>query len=185
VNTVHWCYSLTPITELAGKTLGIVGFGNIGRQVATIAAAFGMKVLYYSPQAKITTAQYAGLQELFAESDIVSLHCPATGSNTGFVNRSLIACMKSTALLINTSRGQLVNEEDLAFALNNNIIAGAGLDVLSVEPPTAGNPLLAAKNCIITPHNAWISREARQRILDITALNIRGFINGKPVNVVN
>ncbi|HWB24760.1 MAG TPA: D-2-hydroxyacid dehydrogenase [Chitinophagaceae bacterium] len=186
VNNTNWCYSVAPINGLEGKTMGIVGFGNIGRQVSVIAEAFGMKVVYYSFHKKEnTSAAYVSLEKLFAESDVVSLHCPATAGNNKFVNRQLIELMKPSALLINTSRGQLINEDDLAYALNNDIIAGAGLDVLSVEPPLPGNPMFGAKNCLITPHIAWLSREARQRILDITALNIRAFLDGKPVNAVN
>lgn len=186
VMAVDWCYGLTTIIELQAKTLGIVGFGKIGEQVANIAAAFGMEILYYSKSKKEThLAKYAGLQTLFAQSDVVSLHCPLTQDNHSFVNKQLLQLMKPSALLINTARGQLVNEADLANALNDNLIAGAALDVLSTEPPTATNPLLSAKNCIITPHNAWMSKDARQRIMNMTAENISAFLNGMPVHVVN
>lgn len=183
--TTGWSYFKAPLMELAGKTMGIVGFGNIGQQTATIAAAFGMNVLYYGPNKKETTlAKYVELNTLFAESDVISLHCPQTNNNLQFVNKALLVKMKPSAFLINTSRGPLIQEQDLADALNEQKIAGAGLDVLSVEPPPTSNPLLSAKNCIITPHNAWMSKEARQRVLDVTANNIKAFLSGKPVNVV-
>jgi len=185
-NNIEWCYNLKPINGLDGKTIGIVGYGNIGRQTAMVAKAFGMKVLYNSRHKKEdTTGTYATLEELFTQSDVISLHCPLTTENKQFVNARLIGLMKPSALIINTARGPLINEDDLANALNNNIIAGAGLDVLSTEPPAHDNPLLTAKNCIITPHNAWMGLEARQKVLDVTALNIRSFLDGKPVNVVN
>jgi glycerate dehydrogenase len=185
-DNADWCYARLPIQELAAKTLGIVGLGNIGMRVANIANAFGMKVLYYSRNKKNTTmAEYRDLDNLFRESDIISLHCPLSPANTGFVNKAMLNTMKKTALLINTARGPLINEQDLAYALNDNVIAGAGLDVLSQEPPPHDHPLIGIKNCIITPHNAWMSREARQRIMDITAGNIRAFLEGNPDNVVN
>jgi glycerate dehydrogenase len=181
-----WCYTESPIMELSGKTFGIVGFGNIGQQTAKIAKAFGMNVIYYSLSKKETTiANPSDLETLFTESDVISLHCPLRKDNHQFVNRHLLQMMKSTAFLINTSRGQLIHEQDLADALNNAHIAGAALDVLSAEPPRPDNPLLTARNCIITPHNAWMSKEARQRILDITVNNIEAFLNGTPVNVVS
>ncbi len=185
--TEDWCYNKAPIIGLEGKTIGIIGFGNIGRGTAKISQAFGMKVLYYSGHKKDDTngAEYVPLQTLFAQSDVVSLHCPLTANNNMFVNNDLLKLMKPTTILVNTARGQLINEQQLADALNNDIIAGAALDVLSVEPPVASNPMFAAKNCIITPHNAWMSTEARQRILDITAKNIQAFVDGKPINVVN
>ena len=179
-------YTKAPLIELAGKTLGIVGLGNIGEQVARIGAAFGMKVIYNSHSKKDTSvAQYADMKTLFAESDIVSLHCPLKPDNHQFVNQSLLQSMKPSAFLINTSRGQLVNEQDLADALNNGVIAGAGLDVLSVEPPSSNNPLLRAKNCIITPHIAWVTKEARMRIMEVTAKNVGAFLEGRLVNKVN
>jgi glycerate dehydrogenase len=181
-----WCYTKTAIIELAGKTFGIVGFGNIGQQVACIVKALGMKVIYYSPHQKENDlAEYADMQTLFAQSDFISLHCPLKNNNYQFVNKTLLQLMKPSACLINTARGQLVHEQDLANALNQQRIAGAALDVLSVEPPNENNPLLSAKNCIITPHTAWISREARQRIIDATAQNIEAFLNGKPIHVVS
>ncbi|HTI08275.1 MAG TPA: D-2-hydroxyacid dehydrogenase [Puia sp.] len=189
--SVDWCFTEAPVMELAGKTFGVVGFGHIGQQSARIARAFGMKVCYYSPRKKDTAEEFTGgarpvsLEDLFAQSDVVSLHCPLTKDNQEFVNAALLHRMKPSALLINTARGQLIHEKDLAAALNQGVIAGAGLDVLSKEPPTEGNPLLAAKNCIITPHNAWISREARERMLDTTVTNVGAYLNGEPVHVVN
>lgn len=181
-----FAYTKAPLTELAGKTLGIVGLGNIGAQVAKIAVAFGMNVLYNSATKKDTAiAKYADMQTLFAESDIVSLHCPLREDNHQFVNEALLQLMKPSAFLINTARGQLINEQDLADALNKGIIAGAGLDVLSAEPPSAYNPLLKAKHCIITPHIAWITKEARERIMNVTVKNIAAFLEGTPINKVN
>ncbi|WP_207513642.1 D-2-hydroxyacid dehydrogenase [Longitalea luteola] len=178
-------YQKAPLTELAGKTMGIVGWGNIGQQTARIAQALGMELCYHNPRKKENAfAPWLPLPELFAKSDVVSLHCPLTPDNTGFVNAELIARMKPSAYIINTARGPLINEQDLADALNTGRIAGAGLDVLSAEPPSAQNPLLSAKNCIITPHNAWVSKEARQRVMDITINNIAAFLNGVPVNKV-
>ena len=186
VKAKDWCYQKIAVTELAGKTLGIVGWGNIGRQTARIAQAFDMRVVYYNPAPKEDVfAEWVSLPDLFAQSDVVSLHCPLKSDNAAFVNNDLLKLMKASAFLVNTSRGQLINEPDLAYTLNNNRIAGAALDVLSTEPPSADNPLLSAKNCIITPHNAWISKEARLRVMNITAENIKGFMNNKRMNVVN
>jgi glycerate dehydrogenase len=184
--SADFSYQLAPITELAGKTLGIVGWGNIGQQTARIAQAFGMELLYYNPSKKENAfAQWVPLQELFAKADYVSLHCPLKPDNMGFVNNEIIQVMKPGACIINTSRGQLINEQHLADALNNGRIAGAALDVLSVEPPSPQNPLLSAKNCIITPHIAWISKEARQRVMATTVGNVEAFLNRKPVHVVS
>lgn len=181
-----WCYTVAPLTELDGKIIGIVGLGNIGQRAARIAQAFGMKVVYYNPSKKENDfAEYRTLEELFAESDAVSLHCPLKPENHQFVNAALLHRMKSSAFLINTARGPLMHEQDLADALNNDVIAGAALDTLSTEPPSPDNPLLTAKNCIVTPHIAWMSKEARQRIMRITAENIKAFLGGKPVNAVN
>jgi len=184
--SLDWCYTEAPVTELDGKTFGIVGFGNIGQRVAAIARAFGMQVIYQNPsQRQSAIGKQVDLATLFATADVVSLHCPLTATNQGFVNAALLKTMKPTALLINTARGQLINEEELTTALDTGVIAGAALDVLSKEPPTDGNPLLQAKNCIITPHNAWISREARQRMMAMTAANIAAFLKGQPIHVVN
>jgi glycerate dehydrogenase len=178
-----WCYTEAPISELYGKTFGIVGYGNIGRQTAGIAKAFGMNIIYYSRKESSTDlGEPSGLEELFSNSDVISLHCSLRADNHQFVNLQLLKRMKSSAILINAARGQLINENDLAEVLNQNRIAGAALDVLSEEPPKSGNPLLKAKNCLITPHNAWISKEARGRIINITAANIEAFLNNQPIN---
>jgi glycerate dehydrogenase len=181
-----WSYTLSPVTELSGKTFGVIGLGHIGQQVATIALAFGMKVIYYNPhQKEYGGAKAVSLSDLFKQADIISLHCPLKPDNKKFVNRGLLSLMKPAAYIINTARGQLINESDLAEALNNEIIAGAALDVLSKEPPDENNPLFKAKNCIITPHIAWVSREARQRIMGKTVENIHAFLQGRPINVVS
>lgn len=185
-NAADWCYSEAPVMELADKTFGIVGFGNIGERAAYMAKSFGMNVIFYNPSNKYSEiAEQVSLEILFKESDVISLHCPVTANNKEFVNDAQLQTMKSTAYLINTARGQLIQEQELANALNNGIIAGAGLDVLSQEPPLATNPLLQAKNCIITPHNAWISKEARNRVMDITIANVTGYLNGAEINCIN
>lgn len=181
-----WSYSKKQQVELADKTLGIVGLGQIGRAVARIAVGFGMRVIYSNPKLKTDTdCEYKELTQLFTESDIVTLHCPLTKATEGFVNAGLISKMKPTAFLINTSRGLLVNELDLAHALNEGLIAGAGMDVLSTEPPLSDNPLLNAKNCFITPHNAWATKEARTKLLNLAVENIRCFSEGNPQNLVS
>ncbi|MDH5248215.1 MAG: D-2-hydroxyacid dehydrogenase [Cyclobacteriaceae bacterium] len=180
-----FCYTKASLTELNEKTFGIIGFGKIGEQVATIAKAFGMNVIYYSIEKKDTAlATFVDLKTMFTSSDVISLHCPLTKANNQFVNRDLLNLVKPSLLMINTARGQLINEHDLAEALNTDKLAGAALDVLSKEPPTHSNPLLHAKNCLITPHNAWMSLEARTRMLAITKKNIEGFLANKPVNTV-
>jgi glycerate dehydrogenase len=184
--SVDWCYTVQPVTELSDKTFGIIGMGNIGRQVAAIVSALGMKVIYHTPNPKKEyPGEYMQLEEVFAAADVVSLHCPQTPENTGFVNAALLSSMKKTAWLINTSRGGLINENDLAAALTNGTIKLAALDVLSKEPPLPNHPLIGLPNCIVTPHIAWISKEARQRIMAQTVQNVESFINGKAVNVVN
>lgn len=184
--SIDWCFTEAPLMELHGKTMGIAGFGNIGQQTARIAIAFGMNIIYYNPSNKPTNlGTPVDMQTLFKQSDVVSLHCSLNAGNMEFVNRALLQTMKPSAIIINTARGQLINERDLADALNNNMLGGAALDVLSKEPPLDDNPLLHAKNCIITPHTAWMSKEARQRIMDITAANIKAFINNQPINTVN
>lgn len=183
-----FAYWKSPQLELAGKTLGIIGFGRIGQKVAEIAKAFGMNVIFQNRSPKINIPvgmKQKTLNEVFAESDFISLNCPLSAENNAFVNQSLLQTMKPTAILINTGRGGLINETDLAKALNTGIIAGACLDVLSTEPPSAQNPLISAKNCFITPHIAWATFEARQRLMNITVDNIKGYLEGIPRNVVN
>jgi len=179
-----FCYWDGDLVELAGLTLGIVGYGRIGRGVAAVAQAFGMRVLFSRRSAGGDPA-CVDVDTLLRESDVVSLHCPLTPDTKELIDARRIALMKPTALFINTARGGLVNEGDLAAALDAGRIAGAGLDVLTVEPPSAANPLLRAKNCIITPHIAWATRNARMRLIDATAANVRAFATGKPTNVVN
>ena len=183
----EWCYWDFPLVELDGLTMGVVGFGRIGRAVAELAQVFGMKVLAHTASAKSAPAfvRFTDLDSLFRESDVVSLHCPLTPQTKDLVNAKRLALMKPSAFLLNTSRGLLVDEPALADALNAGRIAGASLDVLSVEPPLADNPLLRARNCIITPHNAWATRAARARLMHIAAENVRAFLAGKPHNVVN
>ena len=183
----NFCYWDHPLIELAGLTIGIVGYGRIGQAVAKIAAAFGMKVLVcdvIKPESLGGNIEFADIDTVFANSDVISLHCPLTSDNTGFVNTKRLEMMKPSAFLINTSRGPLINETDLAKALNSNKIAGAALDVLSTEPPKSDNPLLTANNCFITPHIAWATRSARQRLMSVTISNIKAFINGSPENIV-
>lgn len=184
-SSADWCYSKSPIMELNGKTLGIVGYGRIGKQTARIAEAFGMRVIHNKRSSVTTAAGNVTLEALFAESDFISLHCPLTPDNTGFINRKLFSQMKPTAFLINTSRGQLINEEDLADALKSRKFAGAALDVLSSEPPPSNHPLIGLPGCIITPHNAWLSFEARQRLMKVTFENVSAILKGTPRNVVN
>ena len=181
-------FRVAPICEIAGKTLGIIGYGKIGQKVAAIGKAFGMKILANTAHPeKYTDAgvAFVDLDTLARESDFISLHCPLTKETNGLVNADFLSKMKKNAFLVNTSRGPVVDEQALADALNNDRIAGAGADVLSTEPPKADNPLLTAKNCLITPHIAWAPLETRQRLMDIFVENIRAFINGKPINVVN
>jgi len=182
-----FCYWNFPLVELAGLTMGIIGLGRIGQTTARLALDFGMKVIYFDVEKSITpqvNAQAVDLDTLFQESDVVSLHCPLNDSNFRLVNEQRLQLMKPTAFLINTSRGPLIDEKALADALNAGKIAGAGLDVLSREPPEAAHPLLKAKNCYITPHIAWATRAARRRLMDIAVANIRAFVNGRPQNVV-
>ncbi len=173
-----FCFWDTPQSELAGKTLAIIGYGRIGKRVAEIAKALGMKVV---PVGKEKNELMVALRD----ADVVTLHCPLTPENTGFVNKEFLSHMKPSAFLLNAARGALVAEQDLADALNEGKIAGAAIDVVSVEPIKADNPLLQAKNCIITPHIAWVSIEARRRLMHATAENVRAFLAGKPINVVN
>lgn len=181
-------YWKAPLHELEGKVLGIVGLGQIGQAVARIALAFGMRVIAhhkYPERDKMEGVTFVTLEHCFAASDIVSLHCPLNEQNRGFVNRALLNTMKPDALLLNTSRGALVNEQDLADALNNERIAGAGLDVLAIEPPASDHPLMRARHCLITPHIAWAAREARERLLNTVIENLRSFLSGRPKNLLN
>lgn len=184
-----FCYWKTPLAELQGKTIGIVGFGKIGQTVADIASSFGMNVIAVSghetDQSGRKNFRWASLDELLENSDFVTLHCPLTPATTGMVNESFIAKMKNNAILINTSRGPVLNEQAVADALNSGKLSGVGVDVLSTEPPKSDNPLLTAKNCLITPHIAWAGLETRQRLMEICKGNIEAYLNGKPRNVVN
>ena len=184
-----FCFWDSPQVELDGKTFGIVGFGQIGSRVGAIAHAMGMNMIATTRTSKPAPGHepfaWASLEEVFARSEVVSLHCQLTEDNAGFVNARLLGMMKPTAFLINTSRGAIMNEKDLAAALNEGRLAGAALDVVAAEPIRADNPLLKARNCIITPHIAWAALEARQRLIQITAQNVSSFIAGNPVNAVN
>ena len=181
-------FQKAPLVELAGKTLGIVGTGGIGKQTARIGLAFGMKVIAANRSGKppgIPGVELVPFDQLLREADAVSLHCPLTAETEGMIDAAALSRMKPSAFLINTARGKLVRDQDLADALNEGRIAGAGLDVLSTEPPAADHPLLKARNCIITPHIGWPSREARLRLMDVTVRNVEAFLAGAPINVVN
>lgn len=188
-NSPDFCFWNHPIVELSGKTMGIIGYGRIGQVTSRIAQAFGMKVLAYNrTQEKVVereNVRYAPLEGLYKHSDVIMLHCPLTEENKGFINKEAISQMKDGVFIINNARGALINEADLADALNRGKIGGAGLDVVSEEPIKADNPLLHAKNCIITPHISWASIEARKRLMDIAADNLQKFLEGNPLNVVN
>lgn len=183
-----FCFWNYPLTELSGKTIGIIGFGRIGRAVASIARSFGLKVVVNDindfPETEHETIRYTTLGELFKESDIISLHCPLTEATREIINAGSIAEMKDGVIIINTARGPLVNEAHLAHALNSGKVGAAATDVVSVEPIDLANPLLRARNCIITPHIAWAPREARARLIGIAAENLEKFISGNPVNLV-
>lgn len=183
-----FCFWNKPIIELAGKTIGIIGFGSIGRKVADIAEVLDMKVIAYSrtitDESNRKSFKWVSLDEIFQESDILSLNCPLNNETKGIVNRITISKMKKSSILINASRGQLIVEKHLAEALNSGKIAAAGVDVLCEEPPSKDNPLLKAKNCIITPHIAWASKEARTRLMSIAVSNLKAFIDGSPVNII-
>lgn len=183
-----WCFWDYPMIELSGKTIGIIGFGRIGQAVGRIASALGMKVLAYNRSRSESGAkigEYVELDELLSRSDVISLHCPAFPETVGIINKDTIAKMKDGVILINNSRGALVVEQDLADALNSGKVYAAAVDVVSSEPIREDNPLLSARNCLITPHISWAPRESRQRIMDCTEENIRCFLAGKPQNVVN
>ncbi len=184
-----FCFWDFPLVELAGKTMGIIGMGHIGGKVADVAAAFDMFVLgssrTHTDQSHRRNFSWAGIPELLERSDVVSIHCPLFPETRGLINKESLSRMKQTAFLLNTSRGPIVVEEDLATALNTGRIAGAGIDVLSTEPPPAGNPLFGAKNCIITPHISWATREARSRLMSGSLANLAAWLSGNPMNVVN
>jgi glycerate dehydrogenase len=181
-----FCFNVVSMTELAGLTMGIIGFGAIGKAVARIAAAFGMKVIVHTrTPVKGDEIAYVDLDTVFTRSDVISLHCPLTPATEHLVNRYRLERMKKTAVLINTSRGPVVEEAALAEALNSGRIAGAAVDVLSVEPPPEGNPLLGARNCVVTPHVAWATLAARKRLMDTVVDNVRAWMNGQPANLVS
>ncbi len=187
-NNIDWCYWDFPMIELSGKTVGIIGLGRIGQASAKILNAMDMKVLAYDTfqsDAGKKLAEYVDLDTLLSKSDVIFLHCPLFPATEGIINKANIAKMKDGVIIINNSRGQLVVEQDLADALNSGKVYAAGLDVVSTEPIKADNPLLKAKNCLITPHISWAAQAARQRIMDITADNIKAFLSGNPINVVN
>jgi glycerate dehydrogenase len=187
--STDFCFWNYPLIELAGKNMGLIGFGRIGQATAKIAQAFGLNVLafdsYQNPDLVSNTCRYVSLDELLENADIISLHCPLSDSSKGIVNKNTISKMKDGVMIINTSRGPLVDEQDLCDALNSGKVAGAAVDVVSAEPIAASNPLLKAKNCIITPHIAWAPKESRTRLMDIAVENLAAFAAGTPVNVVN
>lgn len=187
VKSADWCYSRHPLLELDGLTFGIIGWGRIGQATAEIAQAMGMKILAASrsPKPPIDGVEFTDVDTLFRRADVVSLHCPLTPETKNLVNAARLALMKPSAFLLNTSRGPLLDEAAVADALNHGRIAAAGLDVLSTEPPKADNPLLSARNCIITPHQAWAAKAARARLMETTVGNVRAFLEGTPRNIVN
>ena len=187
-NNADWCYWDYPLIELEGKTIGIIGFGRIGQQEGKIAKALGMNVIAYDVYPNDfgrEIGEYVELDELYARADVITLHCNLTPENTGMINKDSIAKMKDGVILINNARGQLINEQDVTDALNSGKMAAAGLDVVYTEPIRADNPLLGAKNCIITPHISWAPKESRQRIMDCSVANAEAFLRGEPQNVVN
>ncbi|WP_341829782.1 D-2-hydroxyacid dehydrogenase [Tissierella praeacuta] len=188
-NNMDWCFWNHPMVELDGKTMGIIGFGRIGQRTAKIAQALGMNILAFSnnrrSELETETCKYADLEELLEESDVISLHCPLFPETKGIINKDTINKMKDGVMIINTSRGQLIVEEDLRDALNAGKVAGAACDVVSSEPIKLDNPLLSAKNIIITPHIAWAPKESRQRLMNIAVDNLKAFISGNPINIVN
>ena len=187
--SADFCFWNYPLIELAGKNMGLIGFGRIGQATAKIAQAFGLNVLafdsYQNPALLSDTCRYVSLDELLANSDIISLHCPLSDSTKEIINKNTISKMKNGVMIINTSRGPLVDEQDLCDSLNSGKVAGAAVDVVSAEPIAATNPLLKAKNCIITPHIAWAPKESRTRLMNIAVENLAAYAAGKPVNIVN
>ncbi|MBQ8183252.1 MAG: D-2-hydroxyacid dehydrogenase [Clostridia bacterium] len=183
-----FCYWNSPLYELDGKTLGIIGFGKIGARVSRIAAAFGMRVLCYTPSGKkdgFPDVEFTDMDTVISNSDFISVHCPLTPDTAGLINKDFICRMKKASYIINTARGPVANEKDVAEALKNGTLAGYGTDVLSTEPPEEDNPLLSAPNCLITPHIAWAAYETRVRLMGILEQNIKAYLNGAPINVVN
>lgn len=188
-NNADWCFWDYPLIELADKTMGIIGFGRIGQATGRLAQALGMNVLAYdahkNPALESDTCKYASLDELLEKSDVIALHCPLFPETQGIINKNTIAKMKDGVIILNNSRGPLIVEQDLADALNSGKVYAAGLDVVSTEPIQGSNPLLKAKNCIITPHISWAPKESRQRLMDIAVENLKAFVSGAPINVVN
>lgn len=187
-HNADWCFWDYPLIELAGKTMGIIGFGRIGQTTGRIAKALGMNVIAYDAKpndAGRAIGEYVDIETLLKTSDVISLHCPLFPETQGIINRNSIAMMKDGVILLNNSRGPLIVEQDLADALNSGKVYAAGLDVVSTEPISEDNPLLQAKNCIITPHISWASKESRQRLMDVAVENLRSFLSGAPINVVN
>jgi glycerate dehydrogenase len=183
-----WCFWDYPLIELADKTMGIIGFGKIGQTTGQIAKALGMRIIAvdeYPTETGYAIGEYVCLDELLAQSDVISLHCPLLPSTEGIINQDTIGKMRNGVIILNNSRGQLIVEQDLANALNSGKVYAAGVDVVSIEPIQSNNPLLKAKNCIITPHISWASKESRMRLMDIAVENLRAFLAGAPVNVVN
>lgn len=187
--SADFCFWNYPLVELAGKTMGLIGFGRIGQATANIAQAFGLKILAYDSYQdtglESDTCRYTRFEDLLDKSDIISLHCPLLENNKGIINKENIAKMKDGVMIINTARGPLIEEQDLYDALESGKVAGAAVDVVSSEPIAADNPLLKAKNCLITPHIAWAPKESRSRLMEATIENLRAFLNGKSINVVN
>jgi glycerate dehydrogenase len=183
-NCEHFCFWNAPLWELQGKTMGIFGMGSIGSRVAAIGKALGMEVIYHSRTKKEVPYPFVTKEELFQNSDVVSLHCPLTQETKGLMNTQTLSLMKPTAFLINTTRGDVICEQDLAKALNSGKLAGAGVDVLCQEPPKDGSPLLCAKNCVVTPHIAWAAKETRHRLIGIAAENLNAFLKGESKNRV-
>ena len=188
-NSPDWCFWDYPLIELAGKTMGIIGYGRIGQVTGKLAQALGMRVLaydsYQNPDLVTDRCNYVDLDELYANADVIALHCPLFPETEGMINKESIAKMKDGVIILNNSRGPLIHEADLRDALNSGKVYAAGLDVVSTEPIKGDNPLLQAKNCIITPHISWAPRESRQRLMDIAVANLKAFMNGTPINVVN
>lgn len=185
---LDFCFWDYPLIELAGKTMGVIGFGRIGQKTALIAKTLGMKILAYDScpnDAGRALGEYVSLNELFSQSDVISLHCPLFPETQGIINKNSIAKMKDGVIILNNSRGPLIIEEDLAEALESGKVAAAGLDVVSIEPIKADNPLLSQPNCLITPHISWAPKESRTRLMNIAVENLEQFLKGTPVNVVN